>query len=159
MGLKWQDIDFNTSALQVRRIQTRVPSKMEGKGFVESELKTKKSRRSVVIASFALKALQEHRWRQLDAIKKAGLLWQHHDYVFYTSIGTPINPTTDMLEPLNELLEQAGLPYIRFHDLRHSAASLLMNQGVHSKVVQELLGHGTIGMMIDVYSHVLPSMR
>ncbi len=159
MGLKWQDIDFNTNTLQVRRILTRVPSKMEGKGFVESEPKTKKSRRSVVIASFALEALREHRWRQLDAIKKAGPLWQHHDYVFCTSIGTHINPTTDMLEPLNELLEKAGLPHIRFHDLRHSAASLLMSQGVHPKVVQELLGHSTIGMTMDVYSHVLPSMQ
>ena len=159
MGLKWQDVDFDTGTLQVRRILTRIPSKMEGKGFIESEPKTKSSRRSVVIASFALEALREHRWRQLDAIKKAGPLWQHHDYVFCTSIGTHINPTTDMLEPLNELLEQAGLPHIRFHDLRHSAASLLMSQGVHPKVVQELLGHSTIGMTMDVYSHVLPSMQ
>lgn len=159
MGLKWQDVDFNTGMLQVRRILTRIPSKMEGKGFIESEPKTKSSRRSVVIASFALDALREHRWRQLDAVKKAGPLWQHHDYVFCTSIGTHINPTTDMLEPLNELLEKAGLPHIRFHDLRHSAASLLMSQGVHPKVVQELLGHSTIGMTMDVYSHVLPSMQ
>ncbi len=159
MGLKWQDVDFNAGVLQVRRILTRIPSKMEGKGFIESEPKTKTSRRSVVIASFALEALREHRWRQLNAITKAGLLWQQHDYVFCTSIGTHINPTTDMLEPLNELLEKAGLPHIRFHDLRHSAASLLMSQGVHPKVVQELLGHSTIGMTMDVYSHVLPSMQ
>ena len=159
MGLKWQDVDLNTGVLQVRRILTRIPSKMEGKGFIESEPKTRMSRRSVVIASFALEALREHHSRQLDAIIKAGPLWQFNDYVFCTSIGTHINPTTDMLEPLNELLEKAGLPHIRFHDLRHSAASLLMSQGVHPKVVQELLGHSTIAMTMDVYSHVLPSMQ
>ncbi len=86
-------------------------------------------------------------------------LWQEHDYVFCTSIGTHIHPTTDMLEQLNALLEKADLPHIRFHDLRHSAATLLLSQGVHPKVVQELLGHSTINMTMDVYSHVLPSMQ
>lgn len=132
---------------------------MEGKGFVESETKTRKSRRSVVIASFALEALREHRSRQLDIIIKAGQLWQFNDYVFCAAIGTHIHPTRDMSDPLNELLEKAGLPHIHFHDLRHSAATLLMSQGVHLKVVQEFLGHSTITMTMDIYSHVLPTMQ
>lgn len=159
MGLKWQDINLAAGTLQIRRILTRVPSKMPGKGFVESEPKTQKSRRSIVIASLALEALKRHREKQLEAKAKAGRLWQEHDYVFCTSIGTHLNPTTDMLEPLQALLEKAGLPHIRFHDLRHSAATLLLSQGVHPKVVQELLGHSTISMTMDVYSHVLPSIH
>ncbi len=98
MGLKWQDINVDAGVLQVRRILSRVPSKMPGKGYVEAEPKTQKSRRSIVITPFALEALQQHRVRQLEAKLKAGDAWQEHDYVFCTSIGTHLNPTRDMLE-------------------------------------------------------------
>jgi integrase len=159
MGLKWQDINFAKSTLQIRRILTRVPSKMPGKGYVESEPKTKMSRRSIVIASFALEALKQHRVRQLEAKLKGGPLWQDHDYVFCTSVGTHLNPTKDILDQLKALLQKAELPEIRFHDLRHSAATLLLSQGVHPKVVQELLGHSDISITMDVYSHVLPNIQ
>ena len=159
MGLKWQDINVDAGVLQVRRILSRVPSKMPGKGYVEAEPKTQKSRRSVVIAPFALEALTQHRERQLEAKLKAGDAWQEHDYVFCTSIGTHLNPTRDMLDQLKALLKKAGLPDIRFHDLRHSAATLLLSVGVHPKVVQEILGHSQISITMDVYSHVLPGMQ
>lgn len=67
-----------------------------------------------------------------------------------------LNPTYDVLDQLKALLKQAGLPDIRFHDLRHSTATLLLSLGVHPKVVQEILGHSVIGMTLDIYSHVLP---
>jgi integrase len=159
LALKWQDINFAKGQLQVRRILTRIPSKMPGKGYIEAEPKTQKSRRSVVIASFALEALKLHRIHQREAKMKAGPAWQDHDYVFCTSIGTHLNPTNDILNELKKLLQKAGLPDIRFHDLRHSAATLLLSEGVHPKVVQELLGHSTISITLDVYSHVLPSMQ
>ena len=159
MGLKWQDINLDAGVLQVRRILSRVPSKMPGKGYVEAEPKTQKSRRSVVIASFALEALKQHRERQREAEITAGPLWQDHDFVFCTSIGTHLNPTRDMLDQLKVLLKKAGLPDIRFHDLRHSAATLLLSVGVHPKVVQEILGHSQISITMDVYSHVLPGMQ
>lgn len=159
MGLKWQDIDFANGTLQVRRILTRVPTQLPGKGFVEAEPKTQKSRRNIVIAPLALEALKQHRIRQLEAKLKVGPLWQDHDYVFCTSIGTHLNPTRDILDELKKLLQKAGLPDIRFHDLRHSAATLLLNAGVHPKVVQEILGHSNISMTMDVYSHVLPTMQ
>ena len=159
MGLKWQDIDFAKGTLQVRRILSRVPSKLPGKGYVEAEPKTQKSRRSLVIAPFALEALKQHRIRQLEAKLKAGAVWEDHDYVFCTSIGTHLNPTRDILDQLKILLKKAGLPDIRFHDLRHSAATLLLSAGVHPKVVQEILGHSQISMTLDVYSHVLPTMQ
>jgi len=159
VALKWQDINFVTGTLQVRRILTRIPSKMPGKGYVEAEPKTQKSRRNVVIAPFALKCLKEHRLRQLEEKVKAGPAWQEHDYVFCTSVGTHLNPSKDVLDQLKVLLKKAGLPSIRFHDLRHSAATLLLSEGVHPKIVQELLGHTTISMTMDVYSYVLPSMQ
>jgi integrase len=159
MGLKWQDIDMTKGTLQVRRILSRVPSKLPGKGYVESEPKTQKSRRNIVIASFALEALKQHRVRQLEAKVKAGPAWEDHDYVFCTSVGTHLNPTRDILGQLKLLLKKAGLPNLRFHDLRHSAATLLLSVGVHPKVVQEILGHSQISMTLDVYSHVLPTMQ
>jgi integrase len=160
IGLKWQDINFKTGTLQVVRVLTRVPTKMPGREhvYIEAEPKTQKSRRNVVIAPFALEALKEHRIRQLEAKLKAGEAWQEHDYVFCTMHGTHLNPN-HIVEEFKKLLNQAGLPNIRFHDLRHSAASLLLSLGTHPKVVQELLGHTQIGMTLDVYSHLLPGMQ
>lgn len=159
LALKWQDINFTTGTLQIRRILSRIPSKLPGKGYVESEPKTQKSRRNIVVASFALEALKRHYQQQLEVKRKAGDAWQDHDYVFCTSIGTHLNPSKDVLDQLKALLKKAGLPEIRFHDLRHSAATLLLSEGVHPKVVQELLGHSNISMTMDVYSHVLPGMQ
>ena len=159
MGLKWQDIDFVKGTLQVRRILSRIPSKLPGKGYEEAEPKTQKSRRTIIIASFALRALKKHHLRQAEEKLKAGPYWQEHDYVFCTSLGTHLNPTKDILRTLKTFLKEAALPDIRFHDLRHSAATLLLSLGVHPKVVQEILGHSLISMTMDIYSHVLPSMH
>ena len=159
MGLKWQDIDFVRGTLQVRRVLSRIPSKLPGKGYTEAEPKTPKSRRTLIIAPFALKALEEHRLRQEEEKKQAGKYWQEHDYVFCTLLGTHLNPTADILNRLKGFLKKAGLPDIRFHDLRHSAATLLLSLGVHPKIVQEILGHSVIAMTLDIYSHVLPSMH
>ncbi len=159
LGLKWQDINFRTGTLQIQRILTRIPSKLPGKGYIEAEPKTQRSRRNVVIAPFALEALKRHQEKQWEVKKKAGIAWQEHDYVFCTSVGTHLNPAKDVGDQLKRLLQKAGLPDLRFHDLRHSAATLLLSEGVHPKVVQELLGHSTISMTMDVYSHVLPGMQ
>ena len=119
---EWQDINFTTGTLQVLRVLTRVPTKMPERQhvYVEAETKTKNSRRSVIIAPFALKALKEHRVHQLEAKLKAGASWQEHDYVFCTLHGTHLGPN-HVVEEFKLLLKQAGLPDIRFHDLRHSA--------------------------------------
>jgi integrase len=159
IGLKWQDINFETGALQVRRILTRVPSKLPGKGYVEAEPKTDKGRRSILLPPFVIEALKQHRVKQLENKLKAGSAWQDHDYVFCTSIGTHLNPTRDVLDQLKALLQKAGLPDIRFHDLRHSSATMLLGMGVHPKIVQEILGHSQISMTLDTYSHVLPTMQ
>ncbi len=107
----------------------------------------------------ALDALKQHRTRQLEAKLKAGASWEDHDYVLCTQFGKHLNPGHDVLVQLKKLLVKAGLPDIRFHDLRHSSASLLLSLEVHPKVVQELLGHTEISMTMNIYSHALPTMQ
>ena len=162
LGLKWQDINFQAEMLQIRRILTRVPTKVkkpQGATYVEAEPKTEKGRRSILLPQFVLEALKQHRARQSEARLKAGVEWQEHDYVFCTSVGTHLHPTRDVLNQLKVLLAKAGLPAIRFHDLRHSSATMLLSMGVHPKIVQEILGHSQISMTLDTYSHVLPTMQ
>lgn len=159
LALKWQDLDLEQGTVQVRRILTRIPSKLPGKGFEEAEPKTDRRRRSIVLPSFTAEALKQHRLRQLGAKLTAGPAWQDHNYVFCTSIGTHLNPTRDVLDVLKSFLEKAGLPDIRFHDLRHSSATMLLGMKVHPKIVQEILGHSQISITLDIYSHVLPTMQ
>jgi len=160
LGLKWQDISLTTGTLQVRRILSRVPTDTPKREhvYVEAEPKTQKSRRNVVIASFALEALKRHYERQQETKLMSGENWQEHDYVFCTLVGTHLSPN-HVIDEFKKLLKKAELPDIRFHDLRHSAASLLLTAGVHPKIVQEILGHTQIGMTMDIYSHVLPGMQ
>ncbi len=155
-GLKWQDIDLTKGVLHVRRALVRMPT---GQGYKEAEPKTKNSRRSITLIARAIEVLKEHRKEQLEARAKVSDAWQDHDYVFCTPIGTHLTPGHNGLVQLKKLLEKAGLPDIRFHDLRHSTATLLLSEGVHPKVVQEILGHSEISMTMDTYSHVLPTMQ
>lgn len=160
LGLKWQDIDFQGSLLRVRRTLNRVPTVLgEGAGLlVESEPKTMQSRRSIVLPGFAVEALQRQKQVQIEWKRYAGAAWEEHGYVFTTPLGRYIHPNT-LYARFKALLKKAGLPAIRFHDLRHSVASLLLSSGVHPKVVQEILGHSQISMTMDIYSHVLPIMH
>jgi integrase len=154
LALKWQDITFSQNMLQVRRVFTRRP----GNRYIEAEPKTEKSRRSILLAPIVVTLLKQHRARQREAKLKAGAQWQDLDLVFCTSFGTPLNPSK-VVDRFKTLLKRGGLPPIRFHDLRHSAATILLSLGVHPKVVQELLGHNQISMTMDIYSHVLPGMQ
>jgi integrase len=160
MALKWQDVNFSAGTLQVRRILTHMPAKLNGKGgYVEAEPKTEKSRRSIVIAPFALEMLRHHRACQLEAKLKAGPAWKENDLVFCSSVGGHLHTSRDVFTQFKKLLAQAGLPDIRFHDLRHTSATILLSLGIHPKVVQEMLGHSQIGITMDVYSHALPTMQ
>ncbi len=160
MALKWQDVNLSTGMLQVRRILTHMPAKLNGKGgYVEAEPKTERSRRSIAIASFALEKLKVHRMRQLETKLKAGSLWRENDLVFCSSVGGHLHSSRDIFTQFKKLLKKADLPDVRFHDLRHSSATMLLSLGIHPKVVQEMLGHSQIAMTMDIYSHVLPTMQ
>ena len=102
--------------------------------------------------------LKQHRTRQLEARLKAGPVWEESNFVFCNGHGGFLEPS-QLHMMFRSLLEDAGLPQIRFHDLRHSAATIMLSMGVHPKVVQELLGHSSISMTLDTYSHMLPSMQ
>jgi len=153
-SLQWKDVDFETRSLQVRRSVTRIA----GHGYREGKPKTAKSRRKIILPQFVLDALKQHRVRQLEAKLKSGAAWKDHDLVFCNYYGTFIDTST-LHKQFNDLLQVAGLPPMRFHDLRHSAATILLSMGVHPKIVQELLGHSNINMTLNTYSHVLPSMQ
>jgi len=105
-----------------------------------------------------VKAVRRHLERQLEEIEERGDLYKDQDLVFTTGTGTPINPSNLRQRSLVPLLKKAGLPHIRFHDLRHTCATLLFGKGVHPKFVQELLGHATIAITLDTYNHVMPGM-
>ena len=154
LGLHWQDIDLEKGSLQIRRSVNRI-----GKhGIVVSEPKTKGSRRKIMLPAFVVEVLKEHRVKQQEMKANALDAWRDMDIVFCSLVGTYIEPS-NLHEWFKKLLKDAELPDIRFHDLRHSAATILLGMGVHPKVVQELLGHSNISMTMDTYSHVLPSMQ
>jgi integrase len=104
------------------------------------------------------KALEAHLDRQLGEMGVIGDPYEDQGLVFATGAGTPVNPSNLSQRSLAPLLKRAGLPRIRFHDLRHTCATLLLSEGVHPKFVQELLGHATIAITLDTYSHVMPGM-
>ena len=154
LALHWEDIDFEKKVVYVHRTLSRVT----GQGYKETEPKTKSSRRRIVLSDVALEALIEHGNAQERMKIEAGDRWCEHGLVFCNKLGNYFNSDV-LLRIFHGLLNKAGLPDMRFHDLRHSAATILMAAGVHPKVVQERLGHSTIAMTMDIYSHVLPSMQ
>lgn len=153
-GLRWEDIDFASSRLFVRRAMQRQP----GVGMAIVEPKTERSRRTVHLPVGGVTALKEHRRRQVSERLAAGSLWRDQGLVFCNVAGGPLDPSR-VNKAFLKTLQRAGLPSIRVNDLRHTAATLLLSQGVHPKVVQELLGHSTIALTLDTYSHVVPALH
>ena len=154
LGLKWDDVDLGAGSLQVRR--TLVTAKG---GQVLSSPKTKGSRRTVKLSQTALIALRSHLNRQLGEIDRAGSLWRESGLIFASETGEPLDRRYISTHRLKPLLKHAGLPQIRFHDLRHTCATLLLLKNVNPKVVSEMLGHASIAITLDTYSHVLPNMQ
>lgn len=154
LGLKWEDLDLQARTLQIRRTL----STATGGGFSFGVPKTAKSRRSIKVPELALASLKRHRKAQLEERMRLTGLWEDHDLVFATGVGTPISRQDLITRSFWPLLQHTGLPRIRFHDLRHTCATLLLGTGAHAKLVQELLGHSTIAVTLDTYSHILPGM-
>ena len=153
LGLRWDDADLDRGTLRVGRALVR-----EGGRWVVGETKTKRGRRRVNLTPRTVAALKAHRKRQLEQRVRLAGLYEDQGLIFASENGTPLNPENLVKRSFKPLLKRAGLPEIRFHDLRHTCATLLLGRGVHPKIVQELLGHATIAMTLDTYSHYLPSM-
>jgi len=154
LGLKWDDIDLETGTLQVRRALTTAKG-----GPRLAAPKTKGSRRRVSLTGSAAQALKSHLERQLEEIDRAGSLWQENGLVFASETGAPLDRRDLTSRRFKPLLKRAGLTHFRFHDLRHTCATLLLTQNVNPKVVSEMLGHSSIAITLDTYSHVLPNMQ
>jgi integrase len=154
LGLKWDDVDMEAGTLQVRRTLTTAKG-----GPVLSAPKTKGSRRTVKLSQTALEALTSHLERQLEEIDRVGSLWRENGLIFASEVGEPLDRRDLTTHRFKPLLRRAGLPQIRFHDLRHTCATLLLSKNVNPKVVSEILGHATIAITLDTYSHVLPTMQ
>ncbi len=154
LGLKWSDLDWQTGRMQIQRqVQRR-----KGEGLVFCEPKSASGRRVVSLGEKTVDILREHREKQYKERLLAGDKWQENDLIFPTPIGTP-QDCANVLKAYKRCLEMAGLPDLRFHDLRHSAATLMLQQEINPKVVQERLGHSDISLTLNTYSHVLPSMQ
>jgi len=154
LALRWSDVDLGTGSIQVQHTINRY-----GKGgLIESEPKTAAGKRRVMLPPFASDILKEHRARQTTVKAKVGAAWKDNNLVFCNGVGGFIE-SNNLRVMFRQLLEKAGLPRIRFHDLRHSAATLLVSMGVNPKVIQELLGHSHVSITLQVYSHMLPSMQ
>jgi integrase len=154
LGLKWADVNLETGVLRVRRASQRVPH--QGTQLVEP--KTERSRRTLVMPPIVINALCAHRGRQAVERLAAGQRWVDLDLVFPSERGT-LADGPNVTHRFHKLLKRAELPPMRFHDLRHACASLLLVQGVHPRVVMETLGHSQISLTMNTYSHVLPALQ
>jgi integrase len=123
------------------------------------QLKTRQSRRAVVLSELAVTVLVDHRGRQATERELQGARWEEQGLVFTNAVGGPLDAHNLRQRSFFPLLARAGLPRIRFHDLRHSCATLLLSEGVHPKIVSDLLGDSQIGITLDLYSHVTATMQ
>jgi integrase len=156
LALRWRDVDLDHRRLRVR---TTLQRQVRGGAYAIAEPKTACSRRTIALSQAAVAALREHRIRQAEERLLLGPAWDASlDLIFPTSIGTILMPHV-LLERFKALLKQAGLPSIRFHDLRHSAATIAIARGVNIKVVSEMLGHTSVTITLQIYAHVTPDMQ
>lgn len=153
LGLRWTDIDLRRGLLKVEHALQRIKGKLQ---LVEP--KTEKSRRTIRLPQVAVSALWGHQARQLEERTLAGTRWTDSGFVFTTTIGTPLDGTT-VTHRFQKSLANAVLPRMRFHDLRHTCATLLLAQGVHPRIVMDILGHSQISLTMNLYSHVIPTMQ
>lgn len=157
LALTWDDVDLGDGVVHVRRSYSKV-----GPGrWAVTDAKTKRSRRRIELPATVVGALADLRDRQVVEQRDAGRLWQtyKHGQPLFTDEYGRIPEPTNMNRALTKALKDAGLPHIRVHDLRHTYATLLLEQGVPLVTVSRLLGHGSISVTADTYSHVGEGMR
>lgn len=149
LGLHWEDLDLRTGTASVQRSLQRTRTG----GLTHLPTKTRASERRVALPTECVRSLKEHKERQAKEREAAGSAWQDSGLVFSTPAGRPLDPA-NLTRRFRSFLNRVGLRLIRFHDLRHSTATLLLEQGVDLVVIKELLGHAHIGVTAGVYAHV-----
>jgi len=152
LALKWENIDLENGVLNVKFNLKRIP----GGGLTIDKPKTLSSIRSIKLGSATVEVLRSQK-QKLDK-EKENEYWNDEGFVFPSSVGTAVDPS-NLLKQFRKLLREAGLPKIRFHDLRHTAASLMLNNGVDVLVASQRLGHAKPSITLDVYGHLMPSMQ
>jgi len=158
LALRWQDVDLKAGTLTVKQGLVRVRNHGAKEGekktrLIFQEPKTATSRRIIPIPDNALAELKRWKARQNQEKLFLGEAYQDHGLLFCTEDGKPIEPR-NFTRHFDAMLKRAGLPHIRFHDARHTFATILLELGEHPKVVQHMLGHSRIAMTLDIYSHV-----
>ncbi|GAA1797252.1 site-specific integrase [Planosporangium flavigriseum] len=153
LGLRWHDIDLDAGTLTVRQTVHRVDGRLE---FAEP--KTDRSRRTVPVPPPTIELLRTHRRRQVADRLAAGERWQDHGLVFASRVGTPIEPD-NLDRSWHVLRANAGLDWLRIHDLRHACATFLLASGASPRTVMKMLGHSQIGLTMNTYAHVLPEIE
>jgi integrase len=153
LALKWADVDLDKSVLHVHATLACINGRM-----AITEPKTPASNRRLRLPPFLVTCLREHQDRQTWARKQAGPLWEEHGLVFPSTVGTPVAPP-NLYHAFHHLLKSAGLPRHRFHDLRHTAAALMIADNVPIKLVSEILGHSNISVTLQVYGHLYDRQR
>lgn len=154
LGLRWHDVDLDMATLSV----VQVLHCLKGPRIVFGEPKSAKGRRQVALPPRAVLGLREHREHQELEYMMAGRALTQDDLVFSRPDGTPFMPNS-VTHAFHVIGRGLGLDGIRFHDLRHTHASLMLKQGVHPKIVSERLGHATVSITLDTYSHVTPGLQ
>ena len=150
LGLMWTDVDWEKSVIRVeRQLQ---PVSFEGGALVPT--KTRSGRRAIMVGPVALALLKEHREKQELQKALAGDRWQEHGMIFTTSIGTYIDQTK-VSRAFKQVLREANLPDIRFHDLRHTSISILLDNGTPVNTVQSRAGHSKASVTTDIYGHAM----
>lgn len=154
LALKWSDLDWTKQSIKIERQLERPHD--DGVHF--SAPKTTFGKRSIKLGSKTIEILRNHYMRQRTERIAAGGAWKEYDLIFPTSIGTPICQTS-LLRTYKLFLKHAGLPSFRFHDLRHTSASLMLNHDIPVIIVSRRLGHARASITSDVYGHLLPNMQ
>jgi integrase len=156
LGLRWEDVDFEASTINLRRQLQRM---RDGSGLAFLPLKNPEARREVALGKGALEALRKHRAKQSEERLMLGSLYENEGLVFATAKGTPLEASNVVYRSFKPLLRRAGITPIKFHELRHTCASLMASADVPPKYAQDRLGHRDFALTMNVYSHVLPEAR
>jgi len=154
LGLAWRDVDFLYCQLSI----TRSLHHLKDGSYVFTQPKSAKSRRTIALSPSVVLLLKEHKEKQELERVTLGKLLADDDLVFSTLEGKPLRPNT-ITRAWVTLSVRAGVKAIRLHDARHTHASIMLKQGIHPKIVQERLGHSSIEMTLDIYSHVMPGIQ